>query len=186
MASNVSGKRVAILATDGFEQAELIEPKRALEEAGARVEVLSPKGKEIQGMQHHDKGDKVPSDGTIGDARPGDYDAVLLPGGVANGDALRIDQDAQEFVRHIDRAGKPLAVICHGAWLLVSAGLVPDRTLTSWPTLRDDIRNAGGQWEDREVIRDRNWVSSRKPDDIPAFNRAFIELLASAGERRAA
>ena len=188
MATGIEGLHVAILATDGFEESELLEPKKKLEEAGAKVHVLAPpktapsRSKsdtakdEIQGFKHHEKGDRVKVDGLIAEANPADYDAVHLPGGVANGDALRIDKDAQKFVQAFG-TDKPLGVICHGPWLLVSAGLVKGRKLTSWPTLEDDIRNAGGEWEDREVLRDGNWVSSRKPDDLPAFNEALIELI---------
>ena len=172
------GMRVAILATDGFEQSELLKPREALQEAGARVDVLTPDGKDIYGMKHHDKADTIDADGAIKGADAKDYDAVMLPGGALNADALRIVPEAQEFVREIDRQEKPIAVICHGPWLLVSAKLVNGRTLTSWPTVRDDIINAGGAWQDREVMQDRNWVSSRKPDDIPAFNRTMIELFA--------
>ena len=174
----LQGMRIAILATDGFEQSELLKPREALQEAGARCDVLTPEGKDIYGMKHHDKADTVEADGSLKDATAGDYDAVLLPGGVANADALRIVPEAQKFVREIDAAEKPIAVICHGPWLLISAQLMKGRSLTSWPTLKDDIVNAGGTWQDREVLNDRNWVSSRKPDDIPAFNRAMIELFA--------
>lgn len=174
---NVNGRKVAILATDGFEQIELTSPREALEKAGAQCMVIAPKVGEIQGMKHHDKAGRTRVDLDLGSARPDEFDAVLLPGGVINGDALRIDKKAQDFVRQIDAAGKPVFVICHGGWILVSSGLVKGRKMTSWPTLQDDIRNAGGAWEDREVIRDRNWISSRKPDDLPAFNRAIVEAL---------
>lgn len=188
MANELNGIRVAILATDGFELSELTEPKRALEEAGADVDVLAPeksspsrKGSdcpddEIQGFKHHSRSGRVRVDKKIADADPGDYDAVHLPGGVINADALRIDKDAQRFVQAF-ATEKPLGVICHGPWLLISAGLVKGRKLTSWPTLADDIRNAGAEWEDREAIRDKNWVSSRKPDDLPEFNRMLIEVI---------
>jgi protease I len=188
MAKELDGIRVAILATDGFELSELTEPKRALEEAGADVDVLAPgksspsrKGSdcpddEIQGFKHHSRTGRVRVDKEIADADPGDYDAVHLPGGVINADALRIDKDAQRFVQAF-ATEKPLGVICHGPWLLVSAGLMNGRKLTSWPTLEDDIRNAGADWEDREAIRDKNWVSSRKPDDLPIFNRMLIEVI---------
>lgn len=194
MATGLEGLKIAILATDGFEQSELLEPKKALSEAGAHVHVLAPPksapsrsksdtgGDEIQGFQHHEKGDRVKVDGLIAEADPAEYDAVHLPGGVANGDALRVDRDAQKFVQAFAQA-KPLGVICHGPWLLVSAGLVKGRKLTSWPTLQDDIRNAGGAWEDREVLRDGNWVSSRKPDDLPAFNKALIEVIRDYSEK---
>ncbi len=188
MANELDGMRVAILATDGFELSELTEPKRAIEEAGADVDILAPaksspsrKGSdcpddEIQGFKHHQKAGRVRVDGVIADADPAEYDAVHLPGGVINADAIRIDKDAQRFVQAF-ATDKPLGVICHGGWLLVSAGLVKGRKLTSWPTLQDDLRNAGAQWEDREMIRDKNWVSSRKPDDLPVFNRALIEVI---------
>jgi protease I len=175
---SLSEIKVAVLTTDGVEQVELLEPKKALEEAGATVLVISPKGGTVQGFKHTDKADQIPVDLELNSADPEDFDAVLLPGGVINADALRIEKKAQEFVRRIDQQGRPIAVICHGSWLLVSARLVKGRKLTSWPTLQDDIRNAGGEWEDREVLRDLNWVSSRKPDDIPAFNREIIRLFA--------
>jgi protease I len=179
----LSGIKVAILVTDGVEQVELLEPKKALEEAGAEVKVISPKSGKIQGFKHYDKADKIPVDMELDQANPGDFDAVQLPGGVINADALRIEKKAQEFVRRIHSEGKPIAVICHGPWLLVSAGLLRGRKLTSWPTLQDDIRNAGAQWEDREVLVDRSWVSSRKPDDIPAFNREMIRIFSESKGR---
>jgi protease I len=179
----LSGIKVAILTTDGVEQIELLEPKRTLEEAGASVLVISPKGGKVQGFKHHDKADQIPVDMEFSRADPQNFDAVLLPGGVLNADDLRMERKAQEFVRKTDQQGKPIAVICHGPWLLVSAGLVKGRKLTSWFTLQDDIRNAGGEWEDREVLRDKNWVSSRKPDDIPAFNREVIRLFAEAKQK---
>lgn len=174
----LSDLRVAAILTDGVEQVELLEPKKALETAGASVTVISPKAGQLQGFKHHDKADKIPVDLELSKANPADFDAVLLPGGVINADALRMEKKAQDFVRLMDEAGKPIAVICHGSWLLVSADLMDGRTITSWPTLQDDIRNAGGEWEDKEVLRDDNWVSSRKPDDIPAFNREMISLFA--------
>jgi protease I len=175
--------KIAILVTDGFEQIELTSPREALEKAGIQSVVLAPKGGKVQGFKHHDKADKIDVDLELSRANASDYDGVLLPGGVINGDALRIDKDGQKFVKEIDRAGKPVMVICHGGWILVSAGLVQGRTMTSWPTLQDDIRNAGGHWKDSEVIRDRNWVSSRKPDDLPAFNKAIVSAV---HERRGA
>jgi len=183
----LSGLKVAALATDGFEESELLEPKKALEEAGAQVLLVSPKSGEVQGVKHHDKSKTVPVDMKLDDADPAQFDAVLLPGGALNADALRIEPKAQDFVKQADRQKKPVAVICHGPWLLVSAGLVRGRTLTSWPSLQDDIRNAGGNWVDREVVHDGKWVSSRKPADIPAFNREMIKLFAeSSGVQRAA
>ena len=174
----LSGFRVAAIATDGVEQVELLEPKAALESAGAEVKVIAPRPGRIQGFKHYDKVDQIPVDLTLERANPADFDAVLLPGGAINADALRADKKAQDFVRRIDRAGKPIAVICHGPWLLVSAGLTLGRVLTSWPTLQDDIRNSGAKWQDREVLRDGNWVSSRKPADLLAFIREMISTFA--------
>lgn len=174
---DLNGRRVAILVTDGFEQIELTSPREALEKAGARCLIVSPKDGEIQGFKHHDKADKLRVDMPLAKADANDFDALLLPGGVINGDALRIDKKAQQFVQKMDRAGKPVMVICHGGWILVSAGLMKGRTMTSWPTLQDDIRNAGGNWRDEEVLRNRNWVSSRKPDDLPMFNEEIVKLL---------
>ncbi len=181
----LTGLRVAAILTDGVEQVELLEPKKALENAGAKVTVIAPKAGQLQGFNHIDKGDKIPVDLELSKANPADFDAVLLPGGVINADALRMEKKAQDFVRTFDEAGKPIAVICHGPWLLVSADLMDGRTITCWPSLQDDIRNAGGQWEDKEVLRDVNWVSSRKPDDIPAFNKEMISLFSEGvGQRR--
>jgi protease I len=180
----LSGLKVAAITTDGVEQVELLEPKKALENAGAQVLVIAPKAGKVQGFKHHDKGQQIPVDLTLDQADPSEFDAVLLPGGVINADALRIEKKAQEIVRQVEQRGNPIAVICHGGWLLVSAGLTRGRTMTSWPTLEDDIRNSGAKWEDSEVIRDRNWVSSRKPDDIPAFNREMIKLFSQALETK--
>jgi len=177
MSQELKGRRVAILVTDGFEQIEMTSPREALENAGAKCVLISNKEGEVQGFEHHDKQDRFKVELSLAKADPNDFDAVLLPGGVINADALRMEKKAQQFVQEMDRAGKPLMVICHGGWLLVSAGLVKGRTITTWPTLQDDIRNAGGMWQDKEVIRDRNWVSSRKPDDLPAFNRESVRLL---------
>ena len=178
--ADLSGMKVAILVVDGFEQVELTEPRAALERAGASVTLISEKGGTVQGFNHVDKADKFKVEATFGDAHPDDFDAVMLPGGVVNADALRIVPEAQRFVKKIAEDGKPIAVICHGAWLLVSADLVRGRTLTSWPTLEDDIRNAGGKWLDQEVCTDARLVSSRKPDDIPAFNAQMLEVYAAA------
>jgi deglycase len=172
----LAGFRVAILATDGFEESELTRPRQALEDAGAETRVLAPHDGEIYGMKHHDKAGTVKVDMTLADAKPEDFDGVLLPGGALNADALRIIPEAKDFIEAIEKAEKPIAVICHGPWLLISADLVHRHLLTSWPTVQDDITNAGGRWEDKEVIRDNNWVSSRKPDDIPAFNREMLRL----------
>jgi protease I len=177
MADSLAGYKVAILAVDGFEQAELIEPQKALKAAGAQVHVISQKPGQIQGFVHTDKGEKVNVDATFDQTRASDYDAVVLPGGVVNGDAIRVDAKAQDIVKQFDKDGKPIAVICHGGWLAISAGIVAGRTLTSWPTLQDDIRNAGGTWVDEEVHRNRNLITSRKPDDLPAFNKVIIEAL---------
>lgn len=186
MANELQGLTVAILVTDDFEQAELIEPRKALDHAGAKTTVVSPKPGQVQAMKHDEKTDKVNVDLALDKANPEDFDAVLLPGGAINADNLRVEKKAQEFVRKIDQAGKPIAVICHGPWLLVSAGLVKGRKLTSYHTIQDDLRNAGANWEDSEVVRDRNWVSSRQPGDIPAFNREMISLFGSSAKGRRA
>ena len=175
--NGLKGTRVAILVTDGFEQVELTAPREALESQGVVTQIISQKPGKVQGFNHHDKADTFKVDATFDQAKADDFDAVLLPGGVINGDELRAIPQAQRFVQQIDEAGKPVFVICHGGWILVSAGLVDGRTMTSWPTLQDDIRNAGGTWVDEEVVVDGNWISSRKPDDIPAFNRKLIDLL---------
>ena len=168
--------RVAVLATDGFEESELTSPVRALREAGADVTIVSLQPGQIQGFKHDRPGAKVKVDCLIGGANPEDFDAVLLPGGTMNADAMRIVPEVQSFLQAIDEAGKPLAAICHGPWELVSADLVRDRTLTSYHTIQDDIRNAGGNWVDREVVEDSNLVTSRQPEDIPAFNEAMLKL----------
>jgi len=188
MSHELKGKRVAILVTDGFEQIELTSPRDALVNGGAKCVIVSDRNGEVQGFKHLDKADRFKVELSLDKADAGDFDAVLLPGGVINGDALRIMKPAQRFVQDIDRAGKPLFVICHGGWILISAGLVKGRTITTWPTLQDDMRNAGAIWKDQECALDRNWVSSRKPDDLPAFNRESVRVLSEArpGERRAA
>jgi protease I len=171
---HLEGLRVAILATDGFEEAELLEPRKSLDKAGAKTVVVSPKGGKIQGMRHHNKGRKVKVDLTLEEADPSQFDAAVLPGGALNADSLRMSKAAQAFVQWMDSHHQPIAVICHAPWLLVSANLTQGRTLTSYFTIQDDIRNSGAKWIDEEVVRDRNWVSSRKPDDIPAFNREML------------
>lgn len=186
MEQDLGGCKVAILVVDGFEQVEMTAPRQALQDAGAQTTLISQKRGEVQGFNHTDKADRFKVDATFDECKPEDFDAVLLPGGAVNADALRIVAQAQQFVKAMDQAGKPVAVICHGGWVLVSAGLVKGRTLTSWPTLQDDVRNAGGTWVDREVVRDGNWVSSRKPQDIPAFNREMLALFASARQDEAA
>jgi protease I len=175
MANELTGKKVAILVTDMFEQVELTGPRKALQEAGARTELVSPAKGEVQGFNHFDKADKFPVDVPLDSAKAADYDALLLPGGVGNPDQLRMNPKAVEFARSFFDAGKPVAAICHGPWLLVEAGVVRGRTLTSWPSLKTDIQNAGGKWVDQEVVTDHGLVTSRKPDDIPAFNRKMIE-----------
>jgi protease I len=178
--AELSNLRVAAIVTDGFEESELVEPTRALQKAGAHVEVIAPEPGTVQGFRHFDKGKTVPVDRVLHDVRPEDYDALLLPGGALSADALRVIPEAQAFARHFQEAGKPMAIICHGPWLLVSAGLVRGRRLTSYHTIQDDIRNAGGEWLDREVVKDDNWVTSRQPGDLPAFNKAMLELFARA------
>jgi protease I len=176
MSQRLEGFRVAILATDLFEESELIEPRKALDEAGATTVVIAPHAGEIQAVQHDKKTQKVKVDMTLADADPEQFDAVLLPGGAMNADALRREQLAQEFVRRIDQTRRPLGVICHGGWLLISARLVRGRHLTGYKTIQDDFRNAGAFWVDKEVVRDGNWVSSRQPSDIPRFNQELINL----------
>jgi protease I len=184
MAKSLSGKRVAILATDGFEQSELLEPLKALLDAGAKAEVVAPHSGEIQGMQHLEKGQKVKVDRVLDDARPDDYDALLLPGGVANPDQLRMIGAAVAFVRHFVDAKKPVAAICHAPWTLIEADVVRGREVTSWPSLRTDLKNAGARWVDREVVVDSGLVTSRKPDDLPAFNRKMVEEFAEGRHAR--
>jgi protease I len=182
MPNNLQGKTVAILATDGFEQSELTKPKKALEEAGAKTQVVSPTGKKIKGWDKKDWGEEVSVDITLDSADPAQYDALLLPGGVMNPDQLRMNPNAVRFVKHFIEHAKPVAAICHGPWMLVEAGAVRGRTITSWPSLKTDIRNAGGTWVDEEVVLSNGVVTSRKPDDIPAFNKQMIDLFSkSAG-----
>ncbi len=176
----LDGLRVAILVTDDFEQVELVEPKKALDQAGATTKIVSPKPGQVQGMNHDVKADFFPVDMTLDQTNPNDFDAVLLPGGALNADALRVEPKAQEIVRQIHSQGKPIAFICHAPWLLVSAGLVKGKTITSYYTIQDDIRNAGGNWVDQELVRDGTWVSSRSPKDIPAFNKGMIELFSGS------
>ena len=178
MANELKGKRVAIVATDMVEQVELTEPRKALDEAGAKTELISIEPGKIQGFNHYDKGDELPVDRTIEEASADDYDALMLPGGVGNPDTLRMDENVVSFVRAFFEQGKPVAAICHGPWTLVEAGVVRNRTLTSWPSIQTDIRNAGGTWVDKEVHVDQGLVTSRKPDDIPAFNAKMIEEFA--------
>ena len=177
----LKGKKVAILAADMFERVELEEPRKALEDAGADVEVVSIHDGEIKGFDHFDPANTVEVDHTVEQASPEDYDALLIPGGVGNPDQLRGDENAVSFVQQFHQAGKPMAVICHGPWVLVESGVVRGKRVTSWPTLETDIRNAGGDWVDQEVVVDGNIVTSRKPDDIPAFNREMLRIF--SGER---
>ncbi|HLZ42454.1 MAG TPA: type 1 glutamine amidotransferase domain-containing protein [Candidatus Sulfotelmatobacter sp.] len=178
MASTLQGKRVAILATDGFEQSELLEPRRALDEAGAITEVVSPKKGKIKGWNHKEWGNEVPVDVPLKSAEAKNYHALLLPGGVMNPDQLRMEPEAVAFVRHFVDSSKPIAAICHGPWTLVEADAVRGRTMTSWPSLKTDLKNAGANWVDKEVVQDGRFVTSRKPDDLPAFNREMVRLFA--------
>jgi protease I len=171
----LDGKKIAFLATDGVEQVELTEPRKAVEEAGAETKLVSLEDGQIQGFEHLDKADKFDVDLTVKDASADDFDGLVLPGGVANPDFLRADEDAVAFVRAFVEAGKPVGAICHGPWTLVEAGVVDGLTLTSWPSLQTDIRNAGGNWVDEEVHVDRGLTTSRNPDDIPAFNEKIVE-----------
>ena len=175
MERKLDGKKVAILVTDGFEQVEMTKPREALDEAGAETKIVSLKPGKIQGMHHADKADKFDVDLTLDEARPEEFDALLIPGGLMNPDALRSNEDALEFTRHFFREGKPVAAICHGPWVLIDAGIVRGRTLTSWPAIKTDVKNAGGKWVNEEVVVDNGLVTSRKPDDIPAFNKKMIE-----------
>ncbi|KGO99644.1 type 1 glutamine amidotransferase domain-containing protein [Novilysobacter defluvii] len=178
MSNKLQDKTVAILATDGVEQVELIEPRKAVEEAGATVRLLSIKEGEIQGMNHDKPGDKLKVDGLVADASVEEYDALILPGGVQNPDTLRMDEKAVAFVRDFARSGKPIGVICHGPWVMIEADVVRGRRMTSWPSVRTDLRNAGAEVVDEEVVTDKGLVSSRKPDDLPAFCRKIVEEFA--------
>jgi protease I len=184
--NTLAGKKVAILVADGFEQVEMTEPRRALEDAGARTSLISPAQGHVQGWKHFDKADRFRVDVKLDDAGAQDFDALLLPGGVANPDQLRIQPKAVAFVREFFDAGKPVAAICHGLWPLIDAGVVRGRTVTSWPSLKADLSNAGAQWVDQEVATDNGLVTSRKPDDIPAFNRKMIEEFAEGRHASAA
>ncbi|RAI42152.1 type 1 glutamine amidotransferase domain-containing protein [Rhodoplanes roseus] len=186
MANDLKGCKVAVLATDGVEQVELTEPVKALREQGADVQVVAPKSGSIQGYDHHDRKDAIPVDRTLDAARPDEFEALLLPGGVINPDALRLEPKAVEFVKHFVTSGKPIAAICHGPWMLIDAGAVKGRKVTSWPSLKTDLRNAGAEWVDQEVVTDNGIVTSRKPQDIPAFNRKMIEEFAEGRHQRRA
>lgn len=174
----LQNKRVAVLATDGFEEAELTEPSKALGEAGAKIEIIAPHEGRIQAFKHHDKTITVPVDLTLKEANPATYDALLLPGGALNADAMRANPQALQFIRTFASSGKPMAVICHAPWELISAGIARGHKMTSYHTIQDDIRNAGADWVDQEVVVDGSLVTSRQPSDIPAFNREMIRLFA--------
>lgn len=177
MASKLRGKKIAILATDGFEQVELTEPRKALDEAGSATVLIAPKPGEIRAWKTKEWADSVKVDKTIEDANPNDYDALVLPGGVMNPDRLRMDPGAVNFVRQFVSSGKPIGAICHGPWMLLEAGAVSGKTVTSWPSLKTDLKNAGANWVDQEVASDGVLITSRNPDDIPAFSRAIIDAV---------
>ena len=189
MAQPLNGMRVAILVEDAFEQVEMTEPRKALDEAGAETVLVSPKTPQVQGWNHDTPADKFDVDLPLNEAKPSDFDALLLPGGVMNPDKLRTEPAAVQFVQAFADAGMPIAAICHGPWMLVETGIAKGRTMTSWPSLKTDVRNAGGNWVDEVVCEDDGVVTSRKPDDIPQFNQKMIELFAqsrnktSTGER---
>jgi protease I len=179
VAEELQGKKIAFLVSnEGIEQVELIEPRKAVEEAGAETVLIAPEGGKAQGFNHLDKGDEFDVDVTVGDADASEYDGLVMPGGVANPDNLRAEPDAVRFVRAFFEAGKPLGAICHAPWMLIEAGVVDGRTVTSYPSLQTDIRNAGGEWVDEEVVTDSGLVTSRKPDDLPAFNAKIVEEFA--------
>ena len=186
MNSPLKGKKVAILATNGFEQVELTDPRKNLEKAGATVEVLSIQSGKIKGWNHTDWGKSVKVDRLVKDAKASDYDSLVLPGGQMNPDSLRMDKDAVGFIQAFVKSGKPVAAICHGPWTLIEAGAVRGRKMTSWPSVRTDLKNAGAKWVDEEVVRDRNIITSRKPDDIPAFSRTLIEAMSNTSGQRMA
>jgi protease I len=186
MASTLKGKKIAILATDGFEQSELMQPRQALEEAGAHTEVISPNSGKIKGWDHKDWGESVKVDKTLDNVNAEEYDGLLLPGGVINPDHLRMDPKAVNFVKQFVSSGKTVGAICHGPWPLLEAGALKGKTVTSWPSLKTDLKNAGANWVDKEVVTDGQFITSRNPDDIPAFNKAVIESVAHGPEKRAA
>lgn len=184
MANELRNRRVAALVENGFEQSELVEPKKALEAAGAKVDVVSPQSGKVKGWKHTDWGQEVPVDRGLDEVKADEYDALLLPGGVMSPDKLRMNSKAVAFVRAFAEAGKPIAAICHGPWTLIEAGAAQGRKMTSWPSLQSDLRNAGAHWVDQEVVTDNGLVTSRKPDDIPAFNRKMIEEFAEGHHNR--
>lgn len=186
MANNLNGLKVAILIADGFEQVEMTEPRKALDNAGATTSIVSPQEGSVKGWNHTDWGDKFPVDVALDHASPGDFAALLLPGGVINPDHLRINPQAVAFVKAFFDANKPVASICHGPWTILEAGAAKGRRMTSWPSLKTDLRNAGANWVDEEAVRDGNLITSRKPGDIPAFNRGMIELFSQPAQTRRA
>jgi len=185
MAKDLNGRTIAILVANGFEQVEMTEPRKALDDAGARTVLISPEKGRVQGMNHDQKGNTFEVEKTLDAAAERDFDALLLPGGVANPDKLRTIPAAVKFVSAFAKAQKPIAAICHGPWMLVESGAAKGLTITSWPSLKTDVTNAGGNWVDREVVVDHNVVTSRKPDDIPAFNRKMLALFGAAVAQRA-
>jgi protease I len=183
MAVDLENCRVAILVAEGFEQRELTEPREALDNAGAKTQIVSPADGEVEGWNHFDKGDKFAVDVPLKEAKPDDFDALLLPGGVANPDQLRMKPEAVSFIKSFFDAGKPVAVICHGPWTLIEADVVRGRTITSWPSIKTDLINAGAKWIDEQVVVDNGLVSSRKPEDIPAFSKKMLEEFAEGVHR---
>jgi len=178
--AEIKGVKVAILVTDGFEQVELTEPRKALDQAGAATSIVSPKSEQVRGWNFTNWGDKFPVDVNLDKARPDDFDALLLPGGVMNPDSLRIEPKAVEFIKSFFAADKPVAAICHGPWTVIEADAARGKRIAAWPSLKTDLRNAGAEWVDEEVVVDGKLVSSRKPDDIPAFNREIIKMFGQA------
>jgi protease I len=183
MADNLKGMKIAILATDGFEQVELLKPRKALDDAGAKTQVVSPKDDKVKGWNFTEWGDTVPVDVPLKQAKADDFDALVLPGGVINPDKLRMIPEAVAFVKSFFDARKPVAAICHGPWTIIETGYAKGRRIASWPSLKTDLRNAGAEWMDQESVKDGNLVSSRNPDDIPAFNKAMIELFGQAKQQ---
>lgn len=183
---SLKGVRVAILVDNGFERVELTEPRKALDDAGAETKIISPQEKEVRAWESKEWGDKYPVQQKLDETQPNNFDALLLPGGVMNPDHLRMNPQAVSFVKAFVDSGKPIAAICHGPWTLIEAGAVKGRKITSWPSLKTDLKNAGAEWTDQEVVVDRNLVSSRKPDDIPAFNREMIKLFGEKSKARSA
>jgi protease I len=184
MSTNLNGKKVAILVTDGFEQVELTEPKAALEKAGAQPQIVAPGADQVKGWKHTEWGDSFPVDVQLEEAQPDDYDALVLPGGVMNPDKLRVNEQAQRFIRAFFESHKPVAAICHGPWTLIDAGVASGRTMTSYQSIATDLKNAGVNWVDQEVVVDNGLVTSRNPDDLPAFNRKLVEEIAEGKHAR--